>query len=172
MGYYQLGLAVSQPKGFSDYRRGTQVGAWIATPGAIHDEIDELDSEISSLSSEIFSALPDHANQDMTEKEIAIVHWYDTVWNPFIQNWISFRDGHQHWYNNFWGSSWDQVQQFRSRLISVRQSAIDNGITVHGPAPTAPKPGPFEELWHIVKVLAWGVVIIVLGYGIFHVLHV
>lgn len=153
------------------YRTGMVVGApLVATPGAIKEEAQSLDAEMRAMDDELGAERTKWPIQ-LTEQQKVMDTWFNTVWLPFWKSWNSFFDDHGNkwgllnWWHNFWGSAWDQVQDYRRRLAEMRVSAEAAGYRFQAPAPTAPKEHPISaplgELWGTIKVLIWvGVIFI------------
>lgn len=182
MGYYNKGLA--------DVRRGSSlegmriigirtdavVGGWVATPGVIRDEISQLNTEITSVDKEMISELflsEDPMGYHVAKPGIApeILKWYWSVWKPFHTEWLNFKNRHVGFFDNIWGSTWDQVQEYRKRLRTLYLSGQAVGMVFSGPAPSAPREGAItaagREAWSLVKTLVYVVIVVVGGYLVF-----
>lgn len=159
------------------FKRNSQpvVGAWIATPGFIRDEVKSLNTEIYTMERELGEArLAWNAANSESVDTWPVMVWYDAVWLPFLHEWDAFYTDHgkkvglANWYHNFWGSTWTRTQDFRKRLIDLRKSAETMGATFTAPVPTPPKEGWLDtagnavgDVWMMLKIAG----IIALGFG-------
>ncbi len=170
MSIYKTGLTVVPATHF--HRRGTVVGLAVATPGAIRDEANQMNSEVHTMDLELGrtrSSWPAKLNATQAIQDA----WWSANWVPFFSEWSKYWEDHGNtwglvnWYHNFWGSSWETIQDFRKRLVSLRESAKLVGYGFTGPEPTPPKEGPLDgatsELWRMVKFLIYAAVVVVGG---------
>ncbi len=177
MSVYQLGLAVSGVRvpNNSAYNRGLVVGIDIATPGRIKDEAISLNTEVQAMAIELGNERSSWglvSDDQLDEKRKAMDVWWKAVWSPFYVEWTKFYDAHggtwglRNWYENFWGSSWEAVQQYRQRLLDLRLSAEQIGYYFRAPLPTAPKESDGvmgslgKALSEFLSKLVWVVVLV------------
>jgi len=174
MSVYNLGLrtAPQEQRLFTSY----QVGALVATPGVIKDEANSLNADVKQADAE-FGAIRNAwgvvRDADLPPHLMVMDLWWHSNWVPFMKEWTNFWEDHgnkwglANWYHNFWGASWEKVQEYRAKLLALRQSARDVGFVLHGPDPAQPKEGPFStaarELWRMVKVLLYAGLAIAAG---------
>lgn len=180
MSLYTRGLAVrpasQEQRPWANYH----VGALIATPGTIKAETNQLNAEVAALDKELGAIRASWGtvrDVDLPEPQATMDRWWHANWVPFLAEWDKFWQTHgntwglANWYHNFWGSTWEKVQDYRRRLIELRRSAAQVGYTFVGPEPTAPKEGwasaAAGEVWGLVKVLFWAGLLIVGGIVIF-----
>jgi hypothetical protein len=109
----------------------------------IEDEVKALHTEMMSfgqeLSDQLFLQDEAHRNRDIPkpgvpEDKIAL---YTKVWRPLMNEWIRFHEAHHDsfWQNLPFGGAWDRVQDFRSRLIKVRDEAKKENFRLQTPDP-------------------------------------
>lgn len=175
MSTYKLGLqTTAQPSLL--LKSNYQVGALVATPGTIKDEANDLNAEVLQMDNElgaVRSAWGTVRDADLPPREHQMDLWWHNNWLPFLTEWNKFWQDHGNtwgpvnWYHNFWGASWEKVQEYRARLIALRNSAKDIGFGFTGPDPAPPKEGPFssaiQELWKMVKMLIYAGLAIAAG---------
>ncbi len=168
MSLYNLGLAVPT-RSSSPYVEGVAVGALVVTPGAIKDEAIALNADVETLAAEVSRSrglgadgrpLPVSADQEA---------WFQGTWTPFFVAWRHWFEDHgatwglRNVVENFWGSTWEEAQDWRKKLIDVRKSARDVGIILLSPEPAKPKVGWLDQLGSdlrtLIKTILWVVVI-------------
>lgn len=118
----------------------------------------------------------------LTPQQQAMDRWYDTVWSPWKAEWAEFHRVHgTSWgfrkiWENFWGSTWEEVQDFRKALIDMRASAERVGYTFIGPKPAEPKKPPIDEavseLWKLFKTILYVGIALTAGYAIWRIAFV
>lgn len=143
------------------------VGAgWVATPQTLKEECDELNVEMNSFGQElrdsIFKPGEWTLKDGVTTTDPRYI-WYTTQWRPFYQSWASFREKHQNWWSNMWGSTMEEINSYRSRLIAYRNTAASAsvGFTLgSSPAPSPPKTDPVSSVGSAIKNLAWGALVV------------
>lgn len=157
MSYYQLGLSVpvrhSNPlSDWSPYRRAVQtanVGAWIATPGWLREQIERLSIEFETMGREM---APQLRNAIETQgQESKMVRFAIEVWSPLKRRWDTFEANHQRWYQNLWGNTWDNIKGFREQLVAVRYRAESIGYEFASPQPAPPDTTPWDTAGTLVK---------------------
>lgn len=177
MSNYQLGLTVGAaryPERFA-YERGLVVGATIATPGYIKAEANSLNTEVRAMDAELGAVRSSWGltrDADLSPQQRVMDTWWNAAWVPFFREWSSFWELHgntwgaANWYHNFWGSVYDSIQDFRRRLVDLRQSAEAAGYLFLTPSPTPPKdnPGILESIGEAISAffgkLLWVVVLV------------
>ena len=141
-------------------------GALVATPGAIQEEARQLDVEIRALRDEVLAqalALGKTMGEKVKEDPRWSFYMHDLL--PFLQEWDKFYADHQHWIENLWGSTWEQIQAYRTRLLAFRESARHLGYVFAGPAPTPAKEAPAEAVKSLVGGLGRTGIMVALGVG-------
>ena len=169
---YRDGLGVSQ---------GTFVGALVATPSYLRDQIMASAADVTALDNLISSQADitgwNQPNDSHIADPIYIArrNWWRAVWQPFIVAWSAFKvrhDGEDEsiWLSNFWGSSvWDQIQEWRRKIIAIREAAEGSGFDFKGvPAPNPPDAGLVDRF----GALMWGAVKVVIMAGIIMIVAV
>lgn len=157
--YYQLGLAVQPRPAFEKYHVGAFGGATgIADTGLfanIPKEVDSIDVEMNSLNTQMFNELP--ATTDNPK-----FTFYTAVWGPFLADWkaAAHKYGDRSFVNFIRSQSailqrgvFKDLQEYRARLGQMWKSAEDSGFGLQGPAPTAPRKDPGEDLSDFMKSL-------------------
>lgn len=178
MSFYRQGLALAAPQ-----KQLYAVGALIATPGAIKDETNTLNTEVHQMDSELGAVRASWGtvrDADLPPQQMVMDQWWHATWVPFLQDWDKFWQVHgNHWglanvYHNFWGSTWEKVQEYRARLITLRASARKVGYNLVGPEPTNPKQGWVTratcEMWSLAKLVIYLAIAAGLGFAIWKVL--
>jgi len=160
------------------YALGLRVGApLVATPGAIKDAAIRLDTDVQTMDIELGKERVAWT-VDLTEQQRAMDQWWNEAWVPFYREWSEWFADHgqtwglRNWFENFWGSSWDQVQTFREKLISLRRSAESVGFGFIAPEPAPPEVSPWSALFRFLKTAFWIVVIVGSGFLLVHFLEV
>lgn len=130
----------------SNYQVGLKVGGWFVTPGQIKDEANRLDADIESASTQMLEMLYVPGSwttlQAGVTEESPLFKWYLQVWKPWKSEWKKFLAERQSWTSNMWGSSWDQIQEYRKKLVQLHDSAKAIGVPFIGPRPQNPPPVP------------------------------
>ena len=148
MNHYRMGLIVvphNQHAALEKqaYRTGVQVGALIATPGFIKDQVNQLDGEFHTTDTEVWTAAS-------ALKSGPLYQWYLSTWAPLMDSWRHFHDQHQGFFDNFWGSTMDNVNDYKTKLIAARNSFRNIGGALTSPDPTPPAEGWMAELGHAI----------------------
>lgn len=145
------------------------VGAWIATPGWLRDQINELDGLYETMGKElraqIEECLPGKPNADSTECR-AKMRFTGEVWTPLKSRWDSFEASHRGWFSRLWGSLWDNIKSYREQLIAVRSRAESVGFSFNSPAPAPPESTPWDTIgsvakWSLYGAIAFAIVMLV-----------
>jgi len=58
--------------------------------------------------------------------------------SAFVAEWNHFKDRHQHWYQNMWGNTGDQVIAYRQRVVNWRRDFEKIGGKLTSAAPVIP----------------------------------
>lgn len=115
--------------------------------GSIEEEVRSLHTEMMTFGQELADQLflQDAAHlgfevprPGVPEDKIALYH---KVWRPLMNEWLVFHDDHasSFWQNLPFSGAWDRVQDFRRRLIAVREEAKKEKFRLQTPDPTPPK---------------------------------
>lgn len=156
--YYLAGCAGNR----SDIRaHDPEVGALVATPGFLMDELDRLLGEIRSIDRDIVSKFKRLAcSPDMTDGECGELNRFiQNTWSPFLKEYIEFRKGHLHWWQRLWGGLYDTIQEYRKRARGLRKVAEGIGVEFTAPPPDKPDPGSFSRLADFIKsVMIYGLI--------------
>lgn len=143
------------------------LGAWVATPGYILEQIRALDAEYQvvgrELRAQIEECLPDKPDAT-TSTCIARRAFAEQVWTPLKAAWDDFVANHRAWYNRLWGGTVDVVDSYRQRLRDLRGSARGAGYDFRSPDPRSPPTSSWSRLGDAIRFAA--VAGIVIG-GIF-----
>lgn len=143
------------------------VGAtYMHGPGDVSDELDQLHGEIMQFGQEIIEQLfqQDHPGFDIPRPDASpdMLAWRRTVWVPFMDEWMAFRQVHgdSFWQNLPLSGAWDRIQDFRQKLIAMRGLARQTGFQVRGPTPIQPRRDAnvlegVGDLWGAVKIAAY-----------------
>jgi choline dehydrogenase-like flavoprotein len=123
-------------------------GGIIVGPGDIAAEMKTLNAFIESL------------NADVTNQLLATGRegrWV-TTWRTFRREWQAFRDKNSGFWGRIWGSTYDEVLQYRKRAQAFSEQFRTFGATqVTGPALPAPISPPVgDELAVAFRRLAIG----------------
>jgi hypothetical protein len=99
-------------------------------------------------------------------KNAPLLVWDANVWDPFRQEWLSWRSDHQRPAQLWPGSgAWDRIQDYRAKYIEIRNKAPFKAV---GPSPISPEarrdPSLLGGLADFGSGLKW-VVLGVLGVG-------
>jgi len=179
MNYYDRGLSTPMRIASQEqYAIGLHVGApLVATPGAIKDAAIRLDTDVQAMDTELGKERVTWTTQ-LTEQQQVMDKWWTEAWVPFYHEWSEWFADHgqtwglRNWWENFWGSSWDEVQKFRERLITLRHSAENVGFGFITPEPAPPETSPWTALFKFLKTAFWIVVIIGGGFLLVRFLEV
>lgn len=154
-------LAIRQMGSLRFKRNGSRdevIGALIATPGYIKDQIESLNNDMVMTDGEIWAFVQPRGKGPMMD-------WYMSSWSPFYDSWRKFREDKSGTLARMWGSVLETNNQYRARLIDMRSSFKAIGGALVGPEPKAPEPGWIDTLGQgiggmvtIVKVLLVAVV--------------
>jgi len=179
MNFYRLGnmesVRIGYPAFQEHYANGVRIGApLVATPGAIRDEVQTINTEVRSMDEELGAERRTWLvlTGDLSDKQKVMDSWFNSVWLPFFVEWNGFFSGHGDsgawvWLSNLWGSTWSQAQDYRRRLGVLRRSAETAGYGFQSPPPEPPKEHPLAkpllELGGILKTVLWASVILAGG---------
>jgi hypothetical protein len=131
-----------------------QRGRWIGEPrvgiglphsiGDIEEETKALHTEMMTFGQEVQDQLflqddahrgSDTPRPGTPEDKIRL---YTKVWRPLVLEWLKFHEEHQDsfWQNLPFSGAWDRVQDFRTRLVRVREEARREKFKIQTPEPT------------------------------------
>lgn len=164
MSYYAVGCSSYQALGnpltrtgfYQQARPVTQVGAWVATPGWLKEQINKLVAEWSAMGKEVTIAM---GQDGATEK---MHRFREEVWTPMSARFYEFANGHQKWYQNMWGNTWDTTKEWRQTLIRLREQAEAAGFDFQAPKPLPPE----RHLWDKVETLLKWIAAALVGVGV------
>lgn len=125
----------------SNYKIG--IGGYIATPDQIKEEANRLHAEIMAVGNEIHDKIYVPSSwtlQAGVTVESPIYKFYTNIWTPWKNEWLKFHEDRQMWSQNLWGTTWDQIQEYRKKLIQLHESAKAIGVPFIGPKPQEPPP--------------------------------
>jgi len=130
------------------HRARTYVGIGLHSINEIEEEVAGLNTEMVSfgdeLSRKIFGDDPGHRAFDLPLPGTAPdkIELYHAVWRPLMNEWLEFREAHGHsfWQNLPLSGAWDRVQDFRARLLRVRERAREHKLDLMTIDPSPPKP--------------------------------
>ncbi len=161
MGY---GVALRAPASVNYYHRKAkqtiEVGAWIATPGWLRDQVEKLKSEYVTMGKEMLKqyndeciapGFPNSTNLD-SERCKKMDRFYEEVWRPLAARFYKFADNHSGGsyfrliVKNFWGNVWDSIKDYRHQLIALREQAEEAGFFFQAPKPLPPEKGPWDTI--------------------------
>lgn len=166
MSYYARGLALTPRYG------RVSTGALIATPGYIRDQVDALNTEVMTQDREVAAqaGLPGFGGV----VNPVLQAWWAGNWVPFMSAWSSFRNDHQGWTDNLWGSVLSTNNDYRQKLIDLRHSAESIGFQFTSPPPAPPDLGWVHDLgegarqvWSLVKTVVWALILVGGAYVLF-----
>lgn len=165
--------------GADDGRKGQQGATGLLDTGFlsnIPDAIQQTNTDIEVLRNEVYSA----ANFGAGVQNKQVVDFYVNVIVPFLKDWNQFSWNHTHGWRKFadnwitFGglSSWNSVNEYRQRLLDIRDSA-EKIINFTSPRPAGPSvsypekageaaAGAIREVW---KVLKWVLIIAIAAIG-------
>ena len=143
MSIYKVGLCCPTV-GHAFEKQEYQIGALVATPGFIRDQVNALNAEIMAHDRDIAkqAGLPGFGGEPNPELE----NWWRANWIPFMESWSRFRNEHQSWTSNLWGSTLESVNGFRNRLIDMRKAAEKAGFEFGAATPRPPEEGWMADL--------------------------
>jgi hypothetical protein len=141
---------------YGDYatRRDLGFGRWSGNPyvgiglphsiGDVEEEVKGLHTEMMTfgqeLSDQLFLRDEAHRSSDIPKPGVpeAMISLYTKVWRPLLNEWIRFHEAHHDsfWQNLPFGGTWDRVQDFRARLIKIRETAKKENFKLQTPDPT------------------------------------
>jgi len=148
----------------SYYRQGANVGGpWIATPAFMRDEIIRLLGEATSVGKDIAKArdracaipggldLSNRGNNPCGRLNAFI----SNSWSPYLIELNLFAKKHRSWHSRLWGALYTEIQEYRKRLIGLRQVAVGLGVATTAPAPKLPPKPAIEELGELVRTILY-----------------
>lgn len=108
--------------------------------GDIEEEVKALHTEMMTFGQElrgqVFQASGDKYvyAPGATKDKIAL---YEKVWRPLLDEWTQFHLEHHDsfWQNLPFGGAWDRVQDFRARLLKIREQARKDSFKLQTPDP-------------------------------------
>jgi hypothetical protein len=112
--------------------------------GDIEEEVKGLHTEMMTFGQELSDQLylqdEAHRGRDIPKPGVpeAKLSLYTKVWRPLMNEWIVFHEAH---HNSFWqnlpfSGAWDRVQDFRARLLKIRDEAKKENFKLQTPDPT------------------------------------
>lgn len=125
----------------SNYKVG--IGGSFVTPDQIREEANRLHAEIMAVGQEIHDQAYVPGSWTLragVTTDSPIYKFYSNIWSPWKNEWIKFHEDRQMWSQNLWGTSWDQIQEYRKRLIQLHDAAKAIGVPFIGPVPQEPPP--------------------------------
>ena len=136
--------------------------------GDIEEEVKELNTEMSTFGQElrgqVFLQVGDkYVYAPGATKEKIVL--YEKVWRPLMDEWLKFHMEHHDsfWQNLPFGGAWDRVQDFRTRLLKIRDSAKKESFKLQTPDPTPKTDGlDFKKIALIAGAGFAGLVALVL----------
>lgn len=159
MSYYDALLAPAR-----DIRREVEghaaVGAWIATPGWLAEQVELLKGEYVVMGKEMHqSYLRDcvvdgkEVDSDKCER---MGRFYDEVWAPMAARFYKFADEHTGGYwklirKNFWGNVYDNIKEHRKTLINLRDRAEAAGFKFQSAPPLPLEATPWDTISTFLK---------------------
>jgi hypothetical protein len=112
----------------------------------IEEEIRTLHAEMMSFGQEIhdqvfFPGGGDRPRPGISEDKTFL---YQKAWRPVMNDWLEFREIHKDsfWQNLPFSGAWDRIQDFRQKLIAIRNLARGEKLKVSTPDPIPPKRDP------------------------------
>ena len=157
----------SDGNAFSYYKQGAAVGGpWVATPAFMRDEMLRVLGEATSIGKDInlaranACAIPgglDLSNRGNNPCGI-LNAFIENTWSPFLFELHDFVNKHRAWHSRLWGALYTETQEYRKRLIALREKAISLGVKTTAPAPTLPPKPAIEELGAFVKTVLYFIV--------------
>jgi hypothetical protein len=115
--------------------------------GDVEEEVNSLHTEMMTFGQELANQLflqdDVHRGWDLPRPGVSPdkLSLYKNVWRPLMNEWIKFHETHSSsfWQNLPFGGTWDRVQDFRKRLIAIREEAKKADFRLQSPDPTPPK---------------------------------
>jgi hypothetical protein len=148
---------------YADLHPTTDLGAWVATPGYIREQIRALDAEYTTVGKELRvqlePCLPDKPDRDSVVC-LSRMQFAQRVWTPLKDSWDVFVSGHESWYNLMWGAIVDVVDLYRQKLRDIRAKAKQAGFVFQSPEPTQPPESPWASVGKLVKFAVVGGIVI------------
>lgn len=131
--------------GYGRWSGNPRVG--LGLPHAITDieeEVKGLHTEMMTfgqeLSDQLFLQDEAHRGGQFPKPGVpeAKLSLYFKIWRPLMSEWIKFHELHQDsfWQNLPFGGAWDRVQDFRQRLLGIREQAKKESFKIQSPEPT------------------------------------
>ena len=150
------------------YKQGADIGApLIATPAYMRDEMFRVLGEATSLGRDIETtranacALPG-GSRDFSSVGDSLCsklnRFVTNTWSPFLLELNAFVNKHRPWHARLWGSLYTEIQEYRKRVIALREQAISIGVGVTAPAPTLPPKPAIEQIGDTLKTILYFVV--------------
>ena len=138
-------------------RRGVgadELGASIMYfPAEIRNDVDGIWSEIVGYDQEMWAQMdrlgckPTKVAPNQSADCTRLYEYWKGPWSTFVNAFSAFRTNHQSWWDNFWGlSTFDQIQQWRGRLLREFVAARVAGFTFTRPDPTPPEQNIFQRV--------------------------
>ena len=148
----------------SYYKQGAAIGGpWIATPAFMLDEMKRLVGEANSIGKDIVAAR-DRACAIPTGLDLSnrgdnpcgrLNTFIENAWSPFLFELKEFVLSHKAWHERLWGALYTEIQEYRKRVIALREKAISLGVETTAPAPTLPPKPAIEELGAFIKTVLY-----------------
>lgn len=140
------------------------VGFSLGLPHSIHDveeAVAGLHTDMTTFGQELHDQLflPGAFDQPRPGAPPDQLDLYRQVWRPLMNEWLQFRDVHANsfWQNLPFSGAWDRVQEFRQRLIAVRNQARAMHVRLVAPDPAPPRLDPeIPDLGTPLRILAYG----------------
>lgn len=170
MGYYSRGLAVRNDP-FRVYRDGVRVGAFYHSVGDREDAIKQLNLDYNALQNELAPQMGWTQDHPVYDEASPLYQWYHLNALPSLNAWEVWRDGELgSWLERF-GTSWDSIEAWRTRLVQLRDDAQRAGFKITTAAPAALPTTVFQdigggvskigaEIWSLIKILIYAGAII------------
>lgn len=118
--------------------------------GDVEEEVRSIDTEMATFGQEIRGQVLEQQPggtyryaPGATKEKISL---YEKVWRPLLDEWTKFHLEHRDsfWQNLPFGGSWDRAQEFRARLVKIREEAKREKFRLQTPDPTPPKTGDLD----------------------------
>lgn len=106
--------------------------------GDIEEETKQLHTEMMTFGQELSDQLFRLGDIPKPGVSAAALSLYTKVWRPLMNEWITFHETHHDsfWQNLPFSGAWDRVQDFRTRLLKVREQAKKENFKLQTPDPT------------------------------------
>jgi hypothetical protein len=144
------------------------IGAWIATPGYIRDQANQLGVTATALQSAFNKNIQYMIENNIDHTDVG--NFQQTSVDPLVNEILSFVNDHQGWTDNLWGSELDTIKEYQKRLQAVYDLAVRNGYG--GPISDIVRPevsdysvdipNPITPVWDFIKKIVY----IAVGVGI------